>query len=101
MWSLKEMRNTTVYMIRHRWLRYSLILLLFVAPGIHTLLADHRHDYLAHASTAYLTYLGLMPILIGLGVIAFAWYLLHMERMSGQLPPDGNILRKLKRLLRH
>ena len=94
------MRNTTAYMIRHRWLRYSVILLLFVLPGLHTLLADHRHDYLAHASSAYRIYLGLMPILIGLGVVAFAWYLLHIERLYGQLPPDGSILRKLRRLLR-
>ena len=88
MWSFKQILATTVCMFRSFGFWQWFGMLYFFGAG--ALILQHGggrrcggYDDLALCNTI----LGLWPILLGLGLLAFRWLCTHVDRMHAQHPP--------------
>lgn len=78
--TFKKLLRTTGRLIRNHWFLMSSVILLFIVNGGHMIVTKRNIGSRGGAGPeSDSLYVGTMFIVIGLGFIAFKWYICHLE----------------------
>lgn len=79
----RKLLKVTGRLIRHHWLLMSTVILLFIVNGVHMIVTKRnigaRGGLSAVSNESDSLYAGAMIIAMGLGFIAFKWYICFLE----------------------